>query len=63
MAYINKEHLIGWLHEDNYHFLCDKCFWEEENIERNDFKPVMKNEIRPEEMYVCDVCGEKSTED
>jgi len=61
MGLINIEQLAGWYNEDSNQFLCDKCFWKQKDIERNDYRPVIENEIRPEDMFICDACAEKFT--
>jgi len=62
MGLINKEQLVGWYNENDNHFLCDKCFLKEKDIEKADYEMVMENEIRSEDMFICDVCKERFTE-
>ena len=62
MGFINKEQIVGWYNGKKNHFFCDKCFSEERDIEEADYEPVMENEIRSGDMFICDVCGEKFTE-
>jgi len=62
MGLINKEQIVGWYNEKNNHFLCDKCFLQEKDIEKTDYEMVMENEIRSEDMFICDVCRERFTE-
>ncbi len=62
MPLINIEQLVGWYDKDSDHFLCNRCFVEEKNIKKNDYEPIMENEIVSGYMFICDVCGEKFTE-
>lgn len=59
MPLINKEKLIGWYNESTNHFLCDKCFSKEKDIEESDYEPVMKDKLRDEDLCICDACGER----
>lgn len=62
MPLINKEKIIGWYNKSTDRFLCNECFFKEENIEKKDYKPVLEYEIREENMYICDECGERFEE-
>lgn len=64
MSLIIKEKIIGWYDESINHFLCDECFSKEVNRKdkEKNYQPVVEDEIREEDMYVCDTCGEKFEE-
>lgn len=60
MPLINKEKLIGWYNESGNRFLCDKCFSKEkDSIKESDYKSVIEDELRDEDLFICDVCGER----
>lgn len=63
-----KDKLIGWYgttptalrKEDEFpeeYFVCDNCFASEDRPEDLTWFPVHKNELDPNDLYVCDVCG------
>lgn len=67
--------IIGWYHKPSNTGLCIKCFSEvqsiyeppeEENpeeqsspVKKNDFTPVYKESLKPEEFYSCNDCRER----
>lgn len=63
-----KDKLIGWQgvtpassrKEDEFpdeYFVCDKCFNSENRPRDLTWMPVHKNELRPNDLFVCDICG------
>lgn len=59
MPYINQEKIIGWYNSETDCFLCNECSAEEKDIEENDYEPILEDEMRSEDLYICDECKEK----